>query len=271
MFTFRSAVLFVLASLVGMGCARSPDPSATADAIYVGGDIVTISDAQPVAEALAVKDGKILAVGTRAELEQAHKGDTTKIVDLGGKALLPGFLDAHSHYVQSLSVANQVNVYAPPAGPGKDADSIVAELAKFRDARKVPAGVVIQAYGYDENAMPDGRHLNRDDLDRAFPDNPVLVGHVSMHGAVLNSAAMKKWNLTAATKTPPGGVIVRKPGTQEPYGLIMETAFLPIFASLPKPTSDQEIEWSRAGQLLYAAGRYHHGAGRRDARDRPRA
>jgi predicted amidohydrolase YtcJ len=86
----------------------------------------------------------------------------------------------------------------------------------------------------------------------AFPDNPVLVGHVSMHGAVLNSAAMKRWSITAETKTPPGGIIVRKPGSNEPAGLVMETAYLPIFASLPKPPRDQDIERSRAGQMLYA-------------------
>jgi predicted amidohydrolase YtcJ len=174
------------------------------------------------------------------------------LVDLGGKALLPGFLDAHSHHISSLTVANQVNLYAPPAGPGKDPASIVAVLVKYRDANNIPEGEVIQAYGYDENVMPNGRLLNRDDLDKAFPDNPVLVGHVSMHGAVLNSAAMKKWGVSANTKTPPGGVIVRKPGTQEPYGLIMETAYLPIFASLPQPTKAQEVEWSKAGQMLYA-------------------
>ena len=128
----------------------------------------------------------------------------------------------------------------------------MAELVKFRDRNKIPKGEVIQAYGYDENAMPDGVGLTRDDLDKDFPDNPVLVGHVSMHGAVLNSAAMKKWNISAETKTPPGGVILRKPGSNEPAGLLMETAFLPIFASLPKPTREQEIEWSRAGQMLYA-------------------
>jgi predicted amidohydrolase YtcJ len=73
-----------------------------------------------------------------------------------------------------------------------------------------------------------------------------------MHGAVLNSAAMKKWDIRAATKTPPGGVILRKPGSDEPAGLVMETAYLPIFSSLPKPTREQEIEWTRAGQMLYA-------------------
>jgi predicted amidohydrolase YtcJ len=223
-----------------------------ADKIYTGGEIVTINDKQPSAEALAVKGGKIVAVGSRAAVEKAHKGANTLVVDLAGKSLLPGFIDAHSHYISSLSIANQVNLYAPPAGPGKDPASIVAALVKYRDTNKIPKGQVIQAYGYDENVMPNGRLLNRDDLDKAFPDNPVLVGHVSMHGAVLNSAALKKWGISAATKTPAGGIIVRKPGTQEPYGLIMETAYLPIFASLPQPTQAQEVEWSKAGQLLYA-------------------
>ncbi len=251
MFTLRYAALVAMAATAA--CSRSPEPAATADTLYIGGDIVTVNDAQPSAEALAVKDGRILAVGARAYLEKTHRGETTKVVNLAGKTLVPGFIDPHSHYVQSLSVANQVNVFAPPAGPGRDVDSIVAALVRFRDERRIPAGTLIQAYGYDDSAMPDGRVLNRDDLDQALPDNPVLVGHVSMHGAVLNSSAMQRWNFTSATSTPPGGVIVRKPGTQEPYGLIMETAYLPIFASLPVPTAEQEVEWTRAGQLLYAA------------------
>ena len=112
------------------GCGKSqdssPPPAAregqqqvdAADTLYVGGEIVTVDDKQPGAEALAVKGGKIVAVGARADVEKAHKGANTKIVDLVGKALLPGFLDAHSHYISSLSVAKQVNLYAPPAGPG---------------------------------------------------------------------------------------------------------------------------------------------------------
>ncbi len=225
---------------------------AAADIVFVGGDIVTVNDRQPSAQALAVKDGRIVAVGERKAVEAEQKGAGTKVIDLKGKTLLPGFIDAHSHYLNSLSVGNQVNVYAPPAGPGKDVPSIVAELLKFRDKHKIAKGVVIQAYGYDENVMPKGRLLNRDDLDKAFPDNPVLVGHVSLHGGVLNSAALKKWGVSAETKTPPGGVIVRKPGTNEPWGLIMETAYLPIFASLPQPTPEQEVAWSITGQKLYA-------------------
>ncbi|MEQ1893144.1 MAG: amidohydrolase, partial [Planctomycetota bacterium] len=247
------AATTVLLGLTTLVACRAPATSAGADRIYVGGELVTMDPARPSAEALAVKDGKIVALGTRAEIEGAWRAAGTELVDLDGKALLPGFIDPHSHYFSALTVANQVNVYAPPAGPGKDPASIVAELVKFRDERRIPKGEVIQAYGYDENVMPGGVGLTRDDLDAEFPDNPVLVGHVSMHGAVLNSAALAKWNITAETETPPGGVIVRKSGSNEPAGLLMETAFLPIFAGLPKPTREQEVEWSRAGQELYAA------------------
>jgi predicted amidohydrolase YtcJ len=253
----QTLLLALLATLALAGaCSKSEvedaAPIAAADTIYVGGDIVTINDAQPAAEALAVKGGRILAVGSRAHVESAHKGDSTKVVDLAGKALLPGFLDAHSHYVSALLAANQAKVYAPPAGPGKDVPSIIAAIEKFRAERAIPKGQLIQAYGYDDTVMPDGRLLNRDDLDKAFPDNPVLVGHVSMHGAVMNSAALTQFGISAETRTPPGGVIVRKPGSDEPYGLIMETAYLPVFSNLPQPTKEQEIEFSRAAQMLYA-------------------
>ncbi len=232
--------------------AGAPAAAQTADTIYTGGDIVTVNEAQPTAEAVAVKDGKIVAVGTRADVEKAHKGASTKTVDLAGRTLLPSFIDAHGHYINSLLVANQAKLYAPPAGPGKDVDSIIAALKQFAEERKIAKGQMIMAYGYDETVMPGGRHLNRDDLDKAFPDNPVRVDHVSMHGGVLNSLALKYYGISAATKTPPGGVIVRKPGTNEPYGLIMETAFLPVFGKSEPMTPAQETEWSKAGQMLYA-------------------
>jgi predicted amidohydrolase YtcJ len=235
--------------------ATPPQPQAQIDAaeiIYVGGDIVTINDSQPSAEALAVKGGKILAVGARADVEKAHKGASTQVVDLGGKTLMPSFIDAHSHYINALSVASQAKLYAPPAGPGKDVESIVAELKKFAADRKIPKGEMIMAYGYDDTVMPNGRLLNRDDLDKAFPENPVRVDHVSMHGAVLNSLALKHYGIDAKTKTPAGGVIVRRPGTNEPYGLIMETAFLPVFEKTPPLTPEREIEGTKAAHRMYA-------------------
>jgi predicted amidohydrolase YtcJ len=246
------AALALLAACSGASHPPAVQATAAADTIYFGGDIVTVDDAQPTAEAISVKDGKIQALGPLADVQKAHKGTATKVVDLGGKTLLPAFLDAHSHYINSLSVANQCQLYAPPSGPGKDVDSIIAELRKFAAERKIPKGEMILGYGYDDTAMPGGRLLNRDDLDQAFPDNPVRVDHVSMHGTVLNSLAMKKYGFSSASRTPAGGVIVRKPGTREPWGLIMEMAFLPVVEKQEPVTPEQEIAWSKAGQMLYA-------------------
>jgi len=248
----NSRLWLLLGSAVALTACARPEPASPADTIYFGGDIVTINDDQPSVEAVAVTGGKIAAVGTRADVEKLHKGRSTALIDLGGKTLLPAFVDAHGHYFSSLSVANQAKVYAPPAGPGKDVPGILEAIEQFRVAHQVAKGEMIQAYGYDENVMPDGRLLNRDDLDKAFPDNPVIVGHVSMHGAVMNSAALAKFGFSANTKTPPGGIIIRKPGTNEPYGLIMETAYLPVFSGLPKPTLQDAAAATKAGQMLYA-------------------
>ena len=216
----------------------------TADTIYHNGAILTMAGQQPAyVEALAVKDGKIALAGSKDSALQM-KGAATRLVDLDGRALLPGFLDAHSHYINSLLVANQCKLYAPPSGPGKDVPAIIATLKSFAKERGIPKGEMIMGYGYDDTVMPEGRLLNRDDLDLAFPNNPVRIDHVSMHGAVMNSLALERYGIGADTKTPPGGVIVRKPGTDEPYGLIMETAFLPVLEQAEAMTVQQEIDWT---------------------------
>ncbi len=222
------------------------------DTIYYNGSILTMAGSAPsYSEALAIQGGKIVFVGnTDAALQ--IKGEETKLIDLGGKTLLPGFIDAHSHYINSLLVANQCKLYAPPSGPGKDVPSILTELKQYASERQIPKGELIIGYGYDDTVMPNGRLLNREDLDEAFPDNPVRIEHVSMHGCVLNTLALKKYGISALTKTPPGGVIVRKPGSEEPWGLIMETAYIPVVEQSESMSAEQEIQWSRAGQLLYA-------------------
>jgi hypothetical protein len=220
--------------------------------LYHGGSILTMAGDSPTyVEALVEQDGKIIFTGSKADALKQYTATGT-LVDLEGKTMLPGFMDAHSHYINSLLVANQCQLYAPPSGTAKDVESIIANLKTFAKERNIQKGEMITGYGYDDTVMPEGRLLNRDDLDKAFPDNPVRVDHVSMHGCVLNTLAMEKYNISKDTKTPPGGVIVRKPGTQEPYGLIMETAFLPIMEQADPMTEAQEIELSKAGQMLYA-------------------
>ena len=228
------------------------EPYKLQQTVYYGGDIITMAGNTPnYVEAVVQREGRIIFTGSKADAMARFEGKAD-FVDLEGKTMLPGFMDAHSHYINSLLVANQCQLYAPPSGPGKDIESIIASLKTFAKERNIQKGDMIMGYGYDDTVMPDGELLNRDILDEAFPDNPVRVEHVSMHGCVLNSLAMKKYGISSATKTPPGGVIVRKPGTQEPYGLIMETAFLPIMEQADPMTAEQEVTLSKAGQMLYA-------------------
>lgn len=149
-------------------------------------------------------------------------------------------------------MANQAQVFAPPAGVASDADSLIATIKAFAGDNAVPAGELIIPYGYDDTVMPGGRLLNRDYLDAAFPDNPVWVDHVSMLGGVLNSLAQEKYGFSVDFEPPPGGVVVRQDGTGLPYGLILETAFLPVMEQSEPMTPEQEIAAAIAGQMLYA-------------------
>jgi predicted amidohydrolase YtcJ len=242
---FKSKFYWIALILFGINA------SAQKSTLYFGGDILTMEGEKPqYTQAVVEQNGKIKFVGNKSEALKNYPSSIQK--DLKGKTLMPSFIDAHSHYFNSLLVANQCKLYAPPSGVAKDVPSIINALKEFAKDRSIKKGEMIIGYGYDENVMPNGRLLNRDDLDAAFPDNPVRIDHVSMHGAVLNSMALKKFGISASTPTPEGGIIVRKPGTNEPYGLIMETAFLPIMEQQEPMTAEQEIAWSKAGQMLYA-------------------
>jgi len=109
----------------------------------------------------------------------------------------------------------------------------------------------IIGYGYDRSNLVEGRELNIDDLDPAFPDNPIMLIHSSNHGAVLNTAAFKAVGYNENTPTPAGGIIARKPGTNIPYGLIMETAFLPILTNAPKPSERELLDTLDEAQKIY--------------------
>ncbi|MBX7104615.1 MAG: amidohydrolase [Gemmataceae bacterium] len=242
-------LLAVACSLLSLAATNAQAP---ADVIYHGGPIVTVDDRSPSAEALAVKDGKIVAVGNKADVLR-HRGASTRVVDLGGKTMVPGFLDGHSHFINCLQVAQQANCFAPPAGPGKSVASIIEAMKAHQKKFNIPKGEFIIGYGYDGNEMEEKREMTAADLDAAFPDHPVFVGHVSLHGAVCNSLALKKFNVTKDTPTPKGGVIVRKPGTMEPEGLLMEAAWMPIFANMPKPGEEELLRRFQEGQMIYAA------------------
>lgn len=247
-------LLLILSLLFLFSCKQTEKKEIESKAtVYFGGNIITmVGDTPQYVEAIVIKDGIIMFVGLSNQAKLvAGKGH--QMIDLKGKTLMPGFIDPHSHFINSLGMSSQANCSPSPVGEANDVNGIIKAITELKTKKNIPDGELIIGYGYDDTVMAKGKLLNRDDLDKSFPNNPVMIIHVSLHGAVLNSKALKQFNISAKTETPPGGIIVRKSGTNEPYGLIMETAFLPIFSNLPKPTEDQLLQQLKEGQMIYAA------------------
>jgi predicted amidohydrolase YtcJ len=224
--------------------------AAPADRIIHGGPIVTVNPAQSMAEAVAIAGGRIVAVGSEADVMK-HKGEATEVIDLGGRTLVPGFVDGHSHFFSLIDVQTQALCASPPAGRCETVADVIAALKGVKEQRKLGPGKFVMGFGYDPELLAEKRPPTKQELDAAFPDNPVILVHVSGHGAMLNSKALSMYGVTAATPTPTGGVIGRDPGSNEPNGLLFETAFLPIFSKVPGPDGDEAIELLKTGQELY--------------------
>ncbi len=226
-----------------------------ADVIFTNGDIVTMNDKAPTAEALAVRDGRILAVGASAEVMAArHAG--TRMIDLGGRALLPGFLDGHSHFINAIRMATWANVSAPPVGPVRNIPDLIATLKEAKARQGLKPGQWLVAYGYDGSVLEEKRELAREDLDPHFPDTPLMIMHVSLHGAVLNTAGFAAADYDVFAPTPPGGMTVRKPGSNEAAGLVMEHSFLPIYMKMPAPSEQEQLDRFAEAQTIYASNGY---------------
>ena len=226
--------------------------AAPPDRILHGGPVVTVHADKPLAEAVAIADGRIVAVGSKAEV-LALAGPATEVTDLAGRTVVPGFIDGHSHFASVIDVQVQALCASPPAGPCKSVADVIAQLEAVKRRRNLGPGKFVMGYGCDPDLLVEKRMPSKQELDAAFPDNPVILVHVSGHGAMLNSRALAAYSITAQTAAPSGGVIGREPGSQEPSGLLFETAFLPIFAKTPGPDPAEQLDLLVRGQDLYAS------------------
>ncbi|MFM7709100.1 MAG: amidohydrolase [Gammaproteobacteria bacterium] len=254
----------LLAALMLTACSRPAGKDAAGSAagaagvtVYSGGDILTMAGAEPAyAEALAVQGGKILAVGTRAEVAKAA-GAGAATVDLAGRTLLPGFIDAHSHLTNYADSLVQANLNPPPIGGVTKIADIMAALQKLKGELGAGPGDWLIGQGYDQDMLAEKRHPTAADLDAAFPDNPVLILHASGHMLVANSRAFQAVKIGADTPDPEGGTIIRKPGGREPQGLVQEMgmmAFQPIIKGARKPEVDLDL--IKRAVAHYAANGY---------------
>lgn len=212
-----------------------------ADAIYYNGDIVTMHDGQPAAEALAVSKGKIMAIGTTDDLI-ALAGAGTESIDLQGKTMLPGLIDPHSHVAITAAKLWGANASPPPVGTVASHDDLKQVLKEYMAERNIQPGDWVFGMGYDDTTMSEQRHPDRDLLDEVSTDNPIIIAHISGHVMAANSQALDVAGIDTSTENPEGGVIQRRKGTKEPNGVFEETAMALLFGGVPMPGPDTVAE-----------------------------
>ena len=256
------AATLATALAFNIGCDQQPATTTEAtpvgqggaDTIYLGGTIITINDAAPSAEALAVKGGKILVVGTKVDVLKT-KGEATKVVDLGGKTLVPGFVDGHSHFggvgVQTVAA----NLLSPPDGPVKNIAELQQVMREYlATSPLVKAHGVVIGMNYDDSQLAERRHPTRQDLDAISAELPVMVIHQSGHFGVLNSKALALAGVTAESTNPSGGIIRREADGKTPDGVFEENAWLAvIFKIVPKFSPEEIAAQLQASQNIYIA------------------
>ena len=194
-----------------------------ADLIVINGKVITVDSDFSIAQAVAVKGDKVVAVGMNEEIK-ALAGKNTKVLDLKGKTMLPGINDAHIHAALygGTRPPLTVDVGYPAVKSIGDIVRAVAEKAKT-----AKPGEWIRGLGWDEGYLEEclkdpARYPNRWDLDAVSPDNPVILGHFTQHEAWVNSRVLEMAGITRDTPSPSGGVILKDPATGEPTGIFRE-------------------------------------------------
>ncbi|MEY8099771.1 amidohydrolase [Falsihalocynthiibacter sp. S25ZX9] len=228
-----------------------------ADTIYTGGPILTINDAQPSAEAIAVKDGVIIAVGSLADVA-LHKGEGTEIFELDGRAMLPGFVDSHGHVVNGGLQRLSANLLAPPDGEVTDIPKLQETLRGWMkdNAETVASVKMIIGFGYDQSQLAELRHPTREDLDKISMDVPILLVHQSSHLGAANSKALEMAGVTADTPDPAGG-IYRRDSQGEPTGVLEENAFYAVLVKMLGGLGEDGFRaFAKAGTELWASFGY---------------
>ena len=238
-------VLLVIgfSSLGTLGAAQD------ADLIFLGQNIITM-DASDVS-AVAVRGDRIVVAGSEQDA-RALQGEDTRVIELGARALLPGFIDAHGHFAGVARYVDMLDLSSPPVGDVTSVDDIVRKLKDRIENLNIPAGELVYGYGYDDSLLAEQRHPDRDDLDRASTDHPIVIRHVSGHLLGVNSMALLDAGVGANSPDPAGGIIRRRTGSNEPDGVMEETAmqFFPGTGELLGPQRQSELR--REAIQIYA-------------------
>ncbi|MDT7827536.1 amidohydrolase [Pricia sp. S334] len=229
------------------------DRTATANCqVFHNGTIITMEGDRPeIVEAIVEQDGKIAFVGNLADAEKDFP--TAEKVDLGGRTLLPGFIDPHSHFDMVSNTMGQVDLNPEPVGDVTNIPDIAEKLKNYKADNNIPDDEWIFGWGYDDGQLEEERHPTKKEIDAVLPNNPVYLAHTSGHMGVANSIALAKLGVTAATPNPDGGNIGRMPDSQEPNGLVQETAMYPFMGNMLQILSVKQGAFFEGTQNYYAS------------------
>ena len=219
-----------------------------AQVVVQNANILTIDPARPKAQALAIRDGRFLAVGSNEDVA-GLVGPGTQVLDLRGKTVLPGFIDAHIHVLSS----GIRHVMAADCGLA-DIPSVLDALR--RKAADTPEGEWVQGFMYDDTKTAENRFLTRQDLDSVTTRHPIMVAHRAGHVYYLNSTALEVAEFNDETPDPPGGRFGRDEATGTLNGVVYERAIYPIrYGHLPTVTPEIRRQGlQRISKMLVAAG-----------------
>ena len=244
--------LTLFAFLGNCAFGATAENAAAADTIFINGDVVTMDAQGAVAAAVAVKDGRIAHVGNSEDL-LACRSAATEIVDLHGRALLPGFIDSHSHVSMVAAKLAAADLSPKPAGTVVSFADIRAVLRKHIDSNPPDNDDWVVGWGYDHSMLAENRHPTHTDLDRLSTKHPIVLVHFSGHQAVLNSNGLARVGYTGNTPDPDGGVIRRRPGSTEPNGIVEEQAWVPIWTEILNPPLETRLRLTAKALQLYVA------------------
>ena len=224
--------------------------------IYRGGPIITMDgDAPQTVEAVVARDGRIAFAGSEKQARKAAGKDPV-VRDLKGATLLPGFIDAHSHFTVATMSAGGLDLRETGGAPISDIAGVSAAIREYVARASGPGGW-ITVWQFDQENLAEKRYITRAELDAIAPDRPLVVLHVSLHGAVANSAALKAAGIDEVTPVPPGGMILRDDAGRL-NGVLLEKAMFLLLAKMPQPTAEQRLAALDAAQNAYFAEGYTH-------------
>ncbi|MFQ5708438.1 MAG: amidohydrolase [bacterium] len=231
----KSLFLFSLLMVIGAtmilatGCSKPK-----ADLVFKNGIIYTVDEKSSKVEAVATAGERIIGVGTNAEVER-FIGSNTRVIDLNGRTMVPGFIDAHYHFMGVGSRELNLNLDGT-----RSLQELLDQVAA--EVKKTPKGQWVTGRGWIEEDWPSKKFPTRYDLDKVAPDNPVILGRADGHAVVVNSKALQLAGINKQTPDPQGGRIIRNAKSREATGILLDNAVALVRKQVPPDTSSSRMK-----------------------------